>query len=353
MKEYAANIWVLKNPYILLRVTRGFIRKLIFNKDSLKTIEIFPTLDCNLKCKMCSVEKYKKSQHPKLVLDDYKRLAREGAALGAIAVNILGGEPLLLKDLNEIVEIFKKENYFTLIVSNSTLVTKERLSLLRKAGLDAVCFSLDSLNEKDNDNVRGEKGHQQSVFKAVKIAEEIGFIVSLAPVFFHNRIDMGLEVVKYCQDQGLGASGTQVAAVGAWEDGELLTKEEHVRIREMLKQYPRFTLDWALSYSLKYCCPAGKEKIAVTTFGDVVGCSINPLAFGNIQKEPLERIWCRMGRFSQYRKNSPVCLSSEDSEFIDKYLKPFRNFNEYPIYYKCHPMISPETEKELFDKSLA
>lgn len=352
LRAYTDNTWVLKNPHIFFRGVRGFIRKLIFNKNSLKTIEIFPTLDCNLNCNMCSMEKYKHSKRQKLVLDDYSRLAREGAALGAISVNILGGEPFLFKDLDEIIRIFKQEHYLTYIVSNSLLVTRERLSLLKKAGLDAICFSLDSLNEWDNDQVRGNKGHQQSVFKAAKMVQELGITVSFAPVFFHNKINMGLEVIKYCQDQGISANATQVAAVGAWEDGELLTKEEHEQIRRMLKKYSRFTLDWVLTYSLKYCCPAGKEKIAITPFGDVVGCSINPLAFGNIQNEPLEKVWRRMGCFSQYKKDSPVCLSSEDFEFIDKYLKPFRDCNEYPIDYKSHPMINKDSEKELFDKNI-
>ncbi len=349
LQGYRTNIWVLNNPYILYRVIRGFVRMFIFRKKTLKTIEIFPTLDCNLKCQMCSVEKYKGSKRPKLQLADYERLAREGAKMGAIAVNILGGEPLIVPNLADIIRIFKREHYFVYIVSNATLITEEKLRSLREAGLDAICFSLDSLEELNNDTVRGFNGHYKSVFQAVEIAKQEGLIVNLAPVFFPGNVDKGLEVVKYCQEHGLGASGTQVGAVGGWEDGELLSPAEHDQIREMLKIYPRFTLDWALSYALKQCCPAGKEKIAVTTFGDVVGCSINPLSFGNIQEESLNRIWKRMGRFSQYQKDSPVCLSAEDQHFIREYLKPLKNFSEYPVHYKNHPAINKENEKKLFN----
>ena len=349
LKSYRTNIWVLKNFHILYRVIRGFIRALIFNKKTLKTIEIFPTLDCNLKCTMCSMEKYKKSKRPELTLEDYARISREGAKLGAIAVNVLGGEPFLKKDLKEIVRTFKADKYFVLIVSNSLLVTLEKLRELKKAGLDAICFSLDDLDPEVNDEVRGLKGHHSQVFEAVELAQEVGLIVSLAPVFFPGKVTKGLEVVKYCQEHGLGASGTQVGAVGAWEEGQLLSPDEHDSVREMLKNYPRFTLDWALSYYLKACCPAGKEKIAITTFGDVVGCSINPIAFGNVRAETLEKIWNRMGRFSQYRKDSPICLSAEDREFVKKYLRPLKGYKEYPIYYYDHPAISHESERDLFN----
>jgi MoaA/NifB/PqqE/SkfB family radical SAM enzyme len=298
---------------------------------------------------MCSVEKYKGGKRPLLATVDYERIAREGAAMGAIAVNILGGEPLLAPNLVDVIKAFKREHYFVLIVSNAMLVTRDRLHELRKAGLDSICFSLDDLDPETNDAIRGVKGHHKKVFDAVSIAREEGLIVSLAPVFFPGRVNNGLEVVKYCEANGLGASGTQVGAVGAWEEGELLSPAEHDQIREMLKKYPRFTLDWALSYQLKACCPAGKEKVAITSFGDVVGCSINPLSFGNVQDETLEDIWNRMGKFSQYKKDSPVCLSAEDLVFVNTYLKPLKDTTEYPIQYQEHPAITPEQEPCLFN----
>lgn len=349
---YTNNLWVIKNPAILCRIIKGFFRALVLGKKTLKTIEIFPTLRCNLECTMCSVEKYKNAQRPMLDKGDYERIAKEGARMGAISVNILGGEPLLASDLIQIITTFKRNNYFVMIVSNALLVTREKLKELHDAGLDYICFSLDDLDSDINDKIRGMDGHHKRVFQAVDMAQQEGLIVSLAPVFFPGRIDKGLEVVKYCQEHGLGASGTQVGAVGAWEDGELLAPEEHDQIRAMLKQYPRFTLDWVLSYSLTYCCPAGKEKIGITSFGDVVGCSINPLAFGNIMEEPLQSIWERMGRFSQYRKDSPVCLSAEDTDFVETYLRPLKGFAEYPVHYRNHPAISIENEPELFRKHL-
>ena len=287
-------------------------------------------------------------QGPLLDLEDYKRIAHEGGRMGAIAVNILGGEPLLAPDLSEIIGIFKRNHYFILIVSNALLVTRKKLKELREAGLDSICFSLDDLDPGVNDEIRGMDGHHQRVFEAIEMAKKEGLIVSLAPVFFPGRIDKGLEVVKYCEDHGLGASGTQVGAVGAWEDGKLLAPEEHAQIRAMLKCYPRFTLDWALSYNLTYCCPAGKEKVGITSVGDVVGCSINPLAFGNVREEPLQTIWERMGHFSQYRKNSPICLSAEDTAFVETYLRPLKVIAEYPVHYSNHPAITPENEQELF-----
>ncbi len=348
IQSYLTNLWIIKNPVIFYRIMRGFFRAFVLGRKTLKTIEIFPTLRCNLECSMCSVQKYKNDRRPLLSLKDYERLAQEGASMGAISVNILGGEPLLAPGLTKIIKIFKRKHFFVYIVSNALLATRSKLKELHQAGLDAICFSLDDLDPDVNDKIRGAKGHHRKVFAAIEMARQERLMVSLAPVFFPGRVDKGLEIVKYCEEHGLGASGTQVGAVGAWEDGELLAPDEHDQIRTMLKRYSRFTLDWALSYKLSACCPAGKEKIGVTSVGDVVGCSINPLSFGNIRDEPLQTIWTRMGHFSQYRKDAAICLSAEDTAFIETYLRPLRGIAEYPVHYSNHPAINSEDEPALF-----
>lgn len=41
--------------------------------------------------------------------------------------------------------------------------------------------------------------------------------------------------------------------------------------------YPRLTFDWAFSYFIKMWYAAGREKAAVTNFGEVFGCVIKNL----------------------------------------------------------------------------
>lgn len=340
IKNYIENTWILKNPTILYRAIRGFLRSFLFHKNTLKTIEIFPTFKCNLKCAMCSISKYDKSDGEPLNLKEYELIAKEGAKLGAIAVQILGGEPLIATNLEEIISIFKKEKYFVYLVSNSTLASHSRLKKLKESGLDAIAFSLDSLKEDSFQKIRGEKSSVIKVLEAAEVAKNLGLNVRLSVVFFHNKLKEGIEVIEYCKKHNLGASGSEVAAVGNAENSEILTPEEHNQVRELLKSYPSLTFDWSLSYFLKFKCPAGKEKIAITTFGDVVGCSLNPISFGNIREEKLATILKRMERFSQFAKDSPVCLAAEDTYYIDNYLKPLKNFDSYPVNFK-------ELEEEL------
>ena len=348
IKGYYTNTWVLSNPTVVRRALRGFMRALVFNKSTLKTIEVFPSMQCNLKCEMCSVEKFKKVQGEPLALEDYESIARQGAREGAIASTILGGEPLLYPHVAELLSIFKKYKYFNYIVSNSMMATKERLRELKSAGLNAICFSLDSVDPEENDRIRGVKGHYAHVMQAIEWAKSLGLIVSMAPVFFPGAVEKGVEVVKFCQKNGLGASGGQAAPVGCWEGKPLLAPEEHDRVRSLMKEYPRLTSDWALSYFLKMRCPAGKEKIAISTYGEVFGCSVNPISYGNVRRESLASILRRMRAFSQIKKNSPVCLAAEDTHYVEHYLRPLSEFDHYPVTIEEHPAIRPDEEPEVF-----
>ena len=345
IKGYLANTWVVSNPYILKRLLRGFIRALLFGKNTLRAIEIYPTMQCNLACPMCAVEKFKKVKGKPLGLEEYNKIAKDGVRLGAISLTILGGEPLLLDNLEEIISIFHEEHYYIHIVTNSTLLTRDRLQKLRDAGLNGICFSLDSMDREKNDRIRGIDGHYQKVLDSIPIAREIGLTVNIAPVFFPHQIEDAIEVVKYCQREGLGANGTQISPVGGWEGGPVLSPQEKERIRHLVREYPRLSFDWSLSYFLKMRCPGGKEKIAITPFGDVLTCGINPISFGNAREESLKKILQRMQSLPEIKNDNPACLAS-DLHYIEKYLRPLPHFVSYPVSYLNHPSIPLEMKSD-------
>ncbi len=289
------------------------------------------------------MEKYKSETGKELDLKDYERIADQGARLGAIAITILGGEPLLYEKLSDLISVFSARHYFVNMVTNGILLTKNKLEGLKSAGLNSIYFSLDSMNEEANDKIRG-RGHFRKVMANLEDAKDIGLITGLCPVFFPGRIQDGIDVIEFCTKHGYNASGGQVAAVGLAEHSGILSPAEHDQVRNLLKKYSRLTFDWSMSYFLKQRCPGGKEKIGITNLGDVIGCSVNPISFGNVLTEPLAKIWARMGRFSQFSKDSSVCLTAEDRHYIDNYLAPAYKSGKYPLNYDEHPMMTPDKE---------
>jgi MoaA/NifB/PqqE/SkfB family radical SAM enzyme len=174
--------------------------------------------------------------------------------------------------------------------------------------------------------------------------------VGLAAVILPGKLDRYIQLLEFCREHDLLTSGGELAPVGAAEEWDIVSEDENKQIRGLLKSYPKLTFDWGLSYFLKCGCPAGKEKIGITCNGDVIGCSLNPISFGNVVQEPLKKIWSRMGEFSQYKKFSSRCLSAGDLEFINNYIAPIKDIEINPVYYREHPSINEENERELFRK---
>lgn len=346
------NCEVPLSLYTIHRVVKGLVRARLFRKNTLRAIELYPTFACQMKCNMCSVERYKTDSSYKrtLSMDDYSKLAKEGAKLGATTLIILGGEPTLFQKLFLLIDVFCKKNYFVHMVSNGMNLEQTYIRRLKQSGLDSLFLSLESMSEEANDSIRGA-GHFQQTMRNISWCRDEGLEVGLAPVFFSDHIDQALEVIAFCYKEGLRASGGQVAPVGKAVDTTLLSAEEINCIRKAVEQYPNFVFDWSFSYFGGIRCPAGKEKVGVTMYGDVIPCSYNPIGFGNILDESLKGILKRMGSFSQFKKDYRGCLCSEDPFYIEKYLRPASAAISYPVNYKNHPEITPKKEPGVFSTS--
>jgi MoaA/NifB/PqqE/SkfB family radical SAM enzyme len=87
---------------------------------------------------------------------DYKRYME---VLQPCVVQVSGGEPLMRQDLSQVIRNIKSDSGvpFIILVSNWSLMTKERYLELRQAGVDEFCISLDFPDER-HDDFRGLPG---------------------------------------------------------------------------------------------------------------------------------------------------------------------------------------------------
>jgi len=81
---------------------------------------------------------------------DYRRYMDE---LHPVVVQVSGGEPLMRSDLSDVVRSIKSSSGlpFTILVSNWSLMNRERYLELREAGVDEFCVSLDFPDERHDE----------------------------------------------------------------------------------------------------------------------------------------------------------------------------------------------------------
>jgi MoaA/NifB/PqqE/SkfB family radical SAM enzyme len=131
------------------------------------------TYCCNFRCGFCAYWKEEvnysaDARASEATLEDFRLGAAKLGELGALIVNLSGGEPLLRRDLGEIVSAVG-ERHFPLITTNGWFVTEQNARELWDAGLWGASVSLDFASDERHDLNRGVAGAAERARRAIQI----------------------------------------------------------------------------------------------------------------------------------------------------------------------------------------
>ena len=157
-----------------------------------------PLFRCNLACAGCG-----KIDYPKEILD--KRLSFDECMqamdeCGAPIVSIAGGEPLIHKEMNQIVNGFVGRKKFVYLCTNAILLRKH-IDKYEPSPYLTFSIHLDG-NKERHDNSVCQKGVYEKCIRAIKLAREKGFRVTLNCTLFQGEsakevaefMDMAMEL---------------------------------------------------------------------------------------------------------------------------------------------------------------
>jgi len=171
-----------------LRFAKNMIKSRITGQKIPLTVGWEITQRCNLTCSYCDVWA-KKSED--LSTEQVKEIVAGLAELGAYSISFDGGEPLMRKDMGEIIDHVRAHGIAARIHSNGVLFPK-RIKEIRN--LSSVKFSLDGPREL-NDAVRGE-GVYDGVIRAVEVAHEHHIPVGLTAVISNANVAHVMEMAE-------------------------------------------------------------------------------------------------------------------------------------------------------------
>lgn len=124
-------------------------------------LRISLTENCNLKCIYCLPEDFIPKQHDEgKILSEENVLSIVAAAkeMGINKIRLTGGEPLLRKDIVSIVSGIKKIGIDEIYITTNGILLSEKIKFLYEAGLSGINVSLDTLDEKQFEEItRGGK----------------------------------------------------------------------------------------------------------------------------------------------------------------------------------------------------
>ena len=146
------------------------------------------TYRCNLACEHCyldaggfpKVESEAFADRDELSTEECYRVIDEIAAFAPEALTILtGGEPLLRRDILQIIRRASEKNLWAVCGTNGVSITENLAHLLKKEGLRGLALSLDALDAATHDAFRRVQGAWDNTVRGAKILHdaELPFIV--------------------------------------------------------------------------------------------------------------------------------------------------------------------------------
>ena len=137
---------------------------------------------CNFRCPYCMPEEAYPADHAflrareRLDFDEIERIARVFVSLGVRKLRLTGGEPLLRRDLPQLVaRLASIEGVEDLALTTNGVLLQKFAQPLHDAGLRRITVSMDSADPETFRRMSGGRGELAQVEAGIAAAEQAGF----------------------------------------------------------------------------------------------------------------------------------------------------------------------------------
>lgn len=191
----------------------------------------YVTYRCNATCSFCDIWE---KPSPYVTPENARQNLRDLKRLGVRVVDFTGGEPLLHRQLPQLLREAKELGLITTVTTNALLYPKQAESL--RGLVDMLHFSLDSPIADEHDRLRGVRCFDK-VMESIAIARDLGERPDiLFTVFEHNVHQIGVMYETICQPNGLVLILNPVFDYNAVETGGNLSEQTLAQMTEWGRQ---------------------------------------------------------------------------------------------------------------------
>ena len=306
---------LLKKPRLVKKL-KDFYEYVKYNDGKVGTktrgIDLNFNNACNLRCKYCFTNS-PKGDHVKEYLDydAIARLADEADELGYFEFDLQGGELLLQpKKLFKVLEAIKPERFYLYLTTNGYYLDEKMANRLAEAQVSRVSVSIDSMDEKIHDEIRGRK---DSWRRAITVGH------------YNAHTDHLKQLLDYSKDQKYKTLLNVAVPAGMWQKAEDIICDDKDRqyLRKIRKEYKNLVRNIWNPFDRSYEGILGcttVNRLYITPIGDVLVCPYVHIKIGNIFKQSLKEIVDYGFKIKHFRNHSDLCLAGEDKSFIRKYM---------------------------------
>ena len=284
---------------------------------------------CNFNCAHCCEEPYmtrdlKKrtgmpDPRPQMSLDDYRELSRQADEYGIFRFVLTGGEALLDKSLDKLIEAIDPMKHLVILDTNGWTFDEEKAKWFVGLGGYKAQISLDSFIEAEHDSFRSKKGSYKRVMRALEASKKADLELLISTCIIKDRVftQEFEDLCNFCKIEEIPLYVTLAKPVGTAreQDAWVCTKKDVDQLKYLEDKYNVFT-HMSPSYGQPGRCITVKGINTVNHDGEIIPCPYMDLSIGNVTKEPLSAILERGMMNSWLGPYRDECIIGEHKEFI-------------------------------------
>ena len=277
------------------------------------------TSKCNLQCLHCHTSGGK-TTHNELTTEEGKQLLDQLADVKEFQMMAFtGGEPLLRKDLFELLAYSKALGFSNTLATNAMLIDDSIAKRLRQYGVVIAAVSLDGFDAKTHDFVRNHPGAFDKAIEGIKALGRVGILlhINITAMEYNvseveklmgliSELDTGILLMYQLVPVGRGRGIKQAAL-------DLKANEKLIRFIVRAQKDAEAIIEpvagpqyWALLLNQKgidsgsllrfgekvfHGCAAGRGFIYIKPDGQVWPCPFIEINCGNVREQSFTAIW--------------------------------------------------------------
>lgn len=269
------------------------------------------TTRCQYRCEHCGATTPDKCSE--LSLEQWQNVFADLQNLGVAYLGISGGEPLLRRDLEDIMGSIDDRST-TLLFTNGRALTPERAASLKAAGLFYLAVSLDSPDAQEHNRFRRNPRAYEHALTAIRNASEAGLYTMVSAVVLKRLLTREnlLQLFETAKQHG----AQEVRIHQPVPSGELADPAEHTEIfytpddikmlydlqfevNEGRPDLPKVSSFTYTEGPEKFGCGAGVMHSYISSTGELWPCDFVPASFGNVLEEPVADLYRKMNCAAQ------------------------------------------------------
>ena len=279
------------------------------------------TYRCPLQCPYCSnpveMAKYK----TELTTEDWFRVMQQARKMGATQLGFSGGEPLVRKDLEDLIKEARRLGFYTNLITSGVGMDEARIVEFKEAGLDHIQISFQASNEELNNYIGKSKSFQHK-YEMARLVKKYEYPMVLNIVLHRKNVDQIRDILDMTVD--LNADYVELASTQyyGWsrinidqllptreqlKNAELVAQEYQEKMKDKMKVI--YVIPDYFENRPKKCMNGwGNIFLTIAPDGSALPChaagQLPGLEFPNVTDHDLEWIWDESPDFNKFRGTS-------------------------------------------------